>query len=231
MTPSSPSPHESTLTRTANGLVIGMARHWLAIFNAVWALYLFTPFLAPIFMQLGWTAPASVIYAIYSVLCHQLPDHSYFLFGPSLVPQSPELVAGGMTASASLFVERAFIGSPAVGWKVALCQRDVAIYAGVLLAGISFAFVRRRARPLPLKLFVLLVIPMAVDGLTQLVGWRESTWLLRTVTGALFGVAAVYLAYPYVEDAMQEVLESELQRQAVLQQTRDASTASEILTR
>jgi uncharacterized membrane protein len=227
MTPSSPSPHESTLTRTANGLVIGMARHWLAIFNAVWAVYLFTPFLAPIFMQLGWEAPAGVIYAIYSVLCHQLPDHSYFLFGPSLAPQSPELIAGGMTASASLFVERAFIGSPTVGWKVALCQRDVAIYAGVLLAGISYAFVRRRARPLPFKVFVLLVLPMAVDGLTQLVGWRESTWLLRTVTGALFGVAAVYLAYPYVEDAMQEVLESELLRQAALRhQAHDAEVSS-----
>jgi uncharacterized membrane protein len=227
MTPSSPSPHESTLTRTANGLVIGMARHWLAIFNTVWAVYLFTPFLAPIFMQLGWEAPAGVIYAIYSVLCHQLPDHSYFLFGPSLAPQSPELIAGGMTASASLFVERAFIGSPTVGWKVALCQRDVAIYAGVLLAGISYAFVRRRARPLPFKVFVLLVLPMAVDGLTQLVGWRESTWLLRTVTGALFGVAAVYLAYPYVEDAMQEVLESELLRQAALRhQAHDAEVSS-----
>lgn len=225
MTPSSS--HESTLTRTANGLVIGMARHWLAIFNTVWAIYLFTPFLAPIFMQLGWEAPAGVIYAIYSVLCHQLPDHSYFLFGPSLVPQTSELVAGGMTASASLFVERAFIGSTEVGWKVALCQRDVAIYAGVFLAGISYAFVRRQARPLPFKVFVLLVIPMAVDGLTQLVGWRESTWLLRTVTGALFGVAAVYLAYPYVEDAMQEVLESELLRQAARQrQARDTGAAS-----
>jgi uncharacterized membrane protein len=227
MTPSPPAPHESTLTRTANGLVIGMARHWLAIFNTVWAVYLFTPFLAPIFMQIGWEAPAGVIYAIYSVLCHQLPDHSYFLFGPSLIPQMPELIAGGMTASASLFVERAFIGSPEVGWKVALCQRDVAIYAGVLLAGISYAFVRRRTRPLPFKVFVLLVIPMAVDGLTQLVGWRESNWLLRTVTGALFGVAAVYLAYPYVEDAMQEVLESELVRQAVLQhQAQDTETSS-----
>ena len=211
-------PHESRLMRAANGLVIGMARHWLAIFNSVWAIYLLTPFLAPLFMQLGWTAPAGVIYAIYSVLCHQLPDHSYFLFGPTLVPQTPELIAAGMPMSASLFAERAFIGSPEIGWKVALCQRDVAIYAGVLLAGISYAVVRRRVGPLPFKLFVLLAIPMAVDGLTQLVGWRESTWLLRTVTGALFGSAAVYLAYPYVEDAMQEVLESELLRQAALRQ-------------
>lgn len=228
MTPSPPTTHESTLTRTANGLVIGMARHWLAIFNTVWAIYLFTPFLAPIFMQIGWTAPAGVIYAIYSVLCHQLPDHSYFLFGPSLIPQTPDLIVGGMAASNSLFVERAFIGSPEVGWKVALCQRDVAIYAGVLLAGISYAFVRRRVGPLSFKLFVVLVIPMAVDGLTQLVGWRESTWLLRTLTGALFGIAAVYLAYPYVEDAMQEVLESELLRQTAHQRHAHDVEASSI---
>ena len=222
-----PANAETKLTRAANDLVIGMSRHWLAIFNTVWAIYLFTPFLAPIFMQLGWEAPASVIYAIYSVLCHQLPDHSYFLFGPSFVPQTPELIAGGMPVTSSLFIERAFIGNAEIGWKVALCQRDVAIYTGVLLAGLSYAFVRRRARPLPLKIFVLLVLPMAIDGGTQLIGLRESNWLLRTITGMLFGAAAVYLAYPYVQEAMDEVAETELQRRAVLSQAVDESTPQE----
>ncbi len=207
---------ETKLTRAANNLVIGMSRHWLAIFNTVWAIYLFTPFLAPIFMHLGWEAPASVIYAIYSVLCHQLPDHSYFLFGPSFTPLAPELIAGGMPVTDSLFIERAFIGNPEIGWKVALCQRDVAIYSGVLLAGLSYAIVRRRTRPLPLKVFVLLVLPMAIDGGTQLIGLRESNWILRTVTGMMFGMAAIYLAYPYVQEAMDEVMESELQRRAML---------------
>jgi len=217
-TPAGHSPAgESTLTRAANNLVIGMARHWLAIFNTVWAIYLFTPFLAPIFMHLGWEAPAGVIYAIYSVLCHQLPDHSYFLFGPSLVPQAPTLIAGGMPVTDSLLIERAFIGNAEIGWKVALCQRDIAIYAGVLVAGLSYALVRQRTKPLPFKLFVVLAIPMAIDGGTQLMGLRESNWILRTVTGALFGVGAIYLAYPYVQEAMQEVLETELLRRSVLQ--------------
>lgn len=198
--------------RVASHLVIGMAQHWLAIFNAVWALYLFTAFLAPIFMHLGWDAPGGAIYAIYSVLCHQLPDHSYFLFGPSFTPQTPELIAGGMPVTDSLLIERSFIGSAEIGWKVALCQRDVAIYGGVLAAGLSYALVRLRTRPLPFKLFVLLAIPMAIDGGTQLIGLRESNWVLRTVTGALFGVAAVYLVYPHVQVAMQEVLETELLR-------------------
>ncbi|MCS6827824.1 MAG: DUF2085 domain-containing protein [Caldilinea sp.] len=212
----SPATGESKLTRYANDLIIGVARHWLAIFNTVWGIYLFTPFLAPILMQIGWTGAAGVIYAIYSMLCHQLPDHSYFLFGPTLIPQAPELIAGGMPITDSLLIERSFIGSPELGWKVALCQRDVAIYSGVLLAGLSYARLRRNVRPLPFKLFLLLALPIALDGGTQLFGLRESNWLLRTLTGALFGAAAVFLAYPYVQDAMQEVLETELLRRAGL---------------
>ena len=80
-----------------------------------------------------------------------------------------------------------------------------------LSAGLVFAFARKRGkvRAPSLKVYLLFLIPIAVDGLTQLFGWRESNWLLRTVTGAIFGAASVWLAYPYVEDAMQEVIEVE----------------------
>jgi hypothetical protein len=160
MTPSSPSPHESTLTRTANGLVIGMARHWLAIFNTVWAVYLFTPFLGADLHADRLDGArrrhlCDLLCALPSVARPQL----LLVWPVAGTPITGTDRRAAWTASASLFVERAFIGSPTVGWKVALCQRDVAIYAGVLLAGISYAFVRRRARPLPFKVFVLLVHP------------------------------------------------------------------------
>jgi uncharacterized membrane protein len=200
---------ESTFSRTANGIVIWVARHWLAIFNTAWALYVLLPFLAPVLMQAGMPAAAQVIYTIYSVLCHQIPTHSYFLFGPELAPQAPELIDGGMAASNDLLQVRVFIGSPEVGWKVALCQRDVAIYAAVFFTGLLYGLVRHRLRPLPFKIYVLFLIPIAVDGLSQLVGLRESNWWLRTLTGALFGFASVWLAYPYVEEAMQDVLDQE----------------------
>jgi uncharacterized membrane protein len=206
---------ESRFAAAANGLILTLARHWLALFNLAWAIYLFAPMLAPVFMHLGWTLPAQAIYTFYSVLCHQLPDHSYFFFGPTLVPQDAELIAGGMSASTNLLAQRAFFGSVEMGWKVALCQRDVAIYAGVFVSGLLYGLVRDRLRPLPFKVFVVLCIPIAVDGLTQLVGWRESTWLLRTLTGALFGFAAVWLAYPYVEEAMAEVIEAETARRGL----------------
>ena len=196
----------------ASGLVMGFARHWLIFFNLAWLIYVVTPFLAPVFMQIDWTAQAQVVYLIYSYLCHQLPDHSYFLFGPTFAPQETELIAGGMSESANLFAQRAFIGSPEVGWKVALCQRDVAIYAAVLLTGMLYGLVRNRMRPLPFKYYLLFLIPIAIDGGTQLIGWRESNWFLRTVTGALFGFASVWLAYPYVEDAMADVMADEQER-------------------
>ncbi len=44
---------------------------------------------------------------------------------------------------------------------------------------------------------------------------RESTPVLRSLTGALFGLANVWLAYPYVEESMREVrqnLEAKLAR-------------------
>ena len=202
----------SRIARAANGLVIWIARHWLALFNTVWGLYVTLPLAAPVLLRAGLDAPARAIYTLYSFTCHQLPDHSYFLFGPSFWPGDAELVGAGMSSSSNLFLQRVFVGNDAIGYKVALCQRDMAIYGAVLAAGLLFALLRGRMGPLSTRWFLVLLIPMALDGGTQLVGWRESTWWLRTLTGALFGMAAVWWAYPYVNEAMLDVLESESTR-------------------
>jgi uncharacterized membrane protein len=204
-------PPPSAISDIANRIVLWIARHWLAIFNTGWGLYTILPFLAPLLMHWGIEAPARVIYGIYSFTCHQLPDHSYFL-GSNPVPLAPELMAAGAPDDTNLFLFRSFIGNPEIGYKVALCERDVAIYGSVFLAGLIFSLLRRRGkvRAPSLKLYAIFLIPIAVDGLTQLFGWRESNWWLRTATGAIFGIASVWLAYPYVEDAMRDVIETEL---------------------
>ena len=71
---------------------------------------------------------------------------------------------------------------------------------------------RGRVRGIGLKIYLLLLIPIALDGLSQLFGLRESNWWLRTFTGALFGGASVWLAYPYIEAAMRDVVRSEEMR-------------------
>lgn len=95
-----------------------------------------------------------------------------------------------------------------LGQQMAYCQRNFAIYSSIFLGGLLFALVRKRLRPLPLPVYLLLITPMAIDGLTQLVGLRLSNWWLRVATGSLFGLASVWLAYPQLEIGMREIRET-----------------------
>lgn len=89
------------------------------------------------------------------------------------------------------------------GYQMAYCQRDALIYPSMFVAGVAFSF-QRDIKPLPLKWFLLLILPMAIDGFTQLFGWRESTPMLRAITGTIFGVATVWLFYPLVQRFMNQ---------------------------
>lgn len=192
----------------ADRLVLGVARHWLALFSLALFLYVGVPFLAPVLMKLGLTTPARIIYTIYMPACHQLPDRSYFLFGEKPVYTLSELEADNVLPGTSILERRRYIGDETLGWKVALCERDVAIWGSMFLLGFVFLLLGRRVRPLSMWGFALFLVPIAVDGLSQLVGLRTSTWWLRTITGALFGTGIVWLAYPHIEIAMREIRQS-----------------------
>ncbi len=182
-------------------MVAFIGRHWLGLLNLVFLLYVGLPFLAPVFMRLGATTPARVIYTIYLPFCHQLPERSYFLFGRSPTYRLEELQADGV-ASGNIFQRRSYIGDEEHGYKVALCERDLAIYGSMLLVGLLLAV--RRWRLPRLRWFwyvVIAIIPIGLDGGTQLIGLRESTWWLRTVTGALFGAGTLWFVYPYLSEA------------------------------
>ena len=90
-------------------------------------------------------------------------------------------------------------------FQVGICQRDLALYGGACLAGLIFSVFRKRVRPLPLPVWLVLVAPLVLDGLTQLVGLRTSTWQLRTLSGLLASGATIWLVYPYLEEAFGEV--------------------------
>ncbi len=113
-------------------------------------------------------------------------DALYFLYGLSC-HQLPER---------SFFV---------FGHKMCFCQRCAAIYGGIFLLGILFGLARGRLRPLRWRWMFLLWAPMALDGFTQLFGWRESTWELRVLTGALFALSCVWVGFPYLEQAFGEM--------------------------
>lgn len=230
----------------ADKLIYKFSKHWLAVLNTIIAIYVALPILAPVLMNAGATGPARVIYTMYSPMCHQMASRSFFLFGEqaayprelagtalkpleSYTGSLPEFATVEDGNWAEFFLAaRQFLGNEQMGYKMALCERDIAIYGFVLIGGLVYGMVRRwrKIRPLPLILFLIIGMgPIALDGFSQLFGYyatplggggavglqaligsvfplRESTPLLRTLTGALFGFMLVWLAYPHLDHNM-----------------------------
>ncbi len=114
-------------------------------------------------MHVGWSLPGEIIQKIYSTQCHQLPDRSFFLFGPQITYPIQQIQAAWQNTTDPA-VLRQFIGNPQMGWKVAWSDRMVAMYTSTWFLGLAWWFFRKRVKPLPLWGLVLLWLPMAVDG-------------------------------------------------------------------
>jgi thiol-disulfide isomerase/thioredoxin len=69
-----------------------LSNKYLLLMNLVVFLYVGLPFLAPIFMRIGAELPATAIYRVYGLTCHQLAFRSWFLFGDQFV--YPRAAAG-----------------------------------------------------------------------------------------------------------------------------------------
>jgi uncharacterized membrane protein len=198
-----------------------ISRRYMILFNGFTFIYLGLAFLAPVLMSGGRIQSANLIYAVYGRLCHQLSFRSWFLFGDQAA--YPREIAGlpaletyeAATGNNPFDIETAvrFRGNEQLGFKVAFCQRDIAIYGAILLFGIIFSLTGRKIPSLPLAAwFILGILPIGLDGVSQIVSqlpWdiiplRESTPLLRTLTGGLFGFTTAWFGYPIVEEAMED---------------------------
>ena len=175
----------------------GLGQHWMAVVNTLLGVFVVLPWLAPILARLGWWALANPIYTAYMLFCHQLPERAANLFG----------------------------------YQVAYCWRNSAIYTTIFVGGLLYARARRGGqrgrlgwllRPIAWPLFVLALLPLSVDGLSHLLGLRETNawfdtltggqfalfavgdavgtlnWWLRIISGDIFGYAVVRLLYPLV---------------------------------
>ncbi len=224
-----------------------VSNHYLAILNLVMLLYVGLPVLAPVLMKSGATAPAKVIYTMYSPLCHQFGFRSFFLYGEQAYYPLEEAgvdvvdfeTATGITglhdpSDYSRAQAREFVGDETVGYKVALCERDVAIYAAILFFGLLFSLTGRRFPQLHWMLWIILGLgPIGLDGFSQLFSqfewqtlaeilpYRESTPFLRVLTGSMFGFFTAWFAYPNIEESMLET------RQFFIKKFANAKAAAE----
>lgn len=102
-----------------------------------------------------------------------------------------------------------------LGHQVAYCVREAAMYTSLLLGGLVYSQVRHVLvrRPLRLRLAGLLLLPLAVDGITQTIdavapqlALRSSVdapgsfnWWVRVLSGCLFALAVVLAIYPRLD--------------------------------
>lgn len=181
-------------TITAHRLVLCIGRHWLLILHVFIGIYIGLPWLAPLFMEWGWERTGQTLYLLYSTQCHQLPQRSFFLFGPKPMYALSEIQAAWQNTSNPI-VLRQFIGNSEMGWKVAWSDRMVSMYTSLFIWGALFGLLRQRLKPLPNWGLVLLLLPMVVDGGTHLVsdyiagfstGFRDTNIWLAVLTNYIF---------------------------------------------
>ncbi|MCS7252336.1 MAG: DUF2085 domain-containing protein [Thermoflexus sp.] len=170
-------------------------------------IYVIGALMPPVLMKAGLSEPASVLYTIYSFLCHQLPQRSFFLFGEHLTYKLEDLRERvGLERLPGYPWPRTFIGDSRIGWKIAICQRDLAIYSAMVFSATLMLLRRRPWHPMPIWAFLVFgLMPIALDGGSQFVSYalamfgpftpRESTPFLRILTGVLFGGAFVWTLF------------------------------------
>jgi uncharacterized membrane protein len=90
------------------------------------------------------------------------------------------------------------------GHQLGMCERNFSIYASMFVMSLVFVVSKKRLPGIPWWLWLLMILPMAIDGTTQMFGLRESTWLLRVVTGTLFGLGNIWFALPLIQKTILE---------------------------
>src|SRR5947199_2297560 len=90
------------------------------------------------------------------------------------------------------------------GHQLGLCARNFSIYTSMFLASLIFTLIKKRLPGIPWWIWVLMILPMAWDGITQMFGLRESTWVLRVITGTLFGLGNIWFVLPLIQKTLDE---------------------------
>jgi uncharacterized membrane protein len=179
-----------TVLRIDRG-ILWLAKHWVGVLTVIVGLYASVPFLAPLAMEAGFTGLGTVIYRVYSPVCHQFSFRSWFLFGDQTVyPReragidqlgsfedyaAAEPAFNGIDLTTLdtdlIYAAKRFVGSPRMGWKVAFCERDVSIYAAITLFGLIFIVLRRAGVTIPKLPFwaylLIAIAPIGLDGFSQ----------------------------------------------------------------
>jgi uncharacterized membrane protein len=209
----------------ADRRILWLSKHWLAVTNMFFLLYVGLPFLAPILLAYGYSGPASIIYSAYQVACHQLPSRSYFIFGEQVAFCQRDVSIYGSLFLGGLFFAFVRHRLPPLrlrwyvfflvpialdgGMQMASALLEVVplitLWAiGLIAMGITSTILQSR-RYLTWHSYIFFAFgPLALIYL-QFLGPHLSNWWLRTITGSIFALGTVWFAYPYVEESFKDI--------------------------
>lgn len=103
-----------------------------------------------------------------------------------------------------------------LGHQMGLCARNLGIYTSMFLGSLIFTLSKKRMKGIPWWFWIMLLLPMAIDGVTQMFGWRESDWILRIVTGGLFGFGNIWFVLPLMQKTILETTPPPQYRTAIM---------------
>jgi uncharacterized membrane protein len=215
-----------SLALWANRRVLWLAKHWLAVFNGFFFLYVGLPFLAPVLLVNGYTGAANTIYSFYRSACHQLPSRSYFVLGEQVAFCHRDVAIYGafLVGGLGYHLVRSRLRPPQLRWYVFFLW-PIALDGGMQLAsewlrngvpittlwaigfiamGITSAILHSQKYLTWHSFLYFSAGPLALIYLNY-VGLYQSDLLRRTISGIIFGLATVWLAYPHLEITFQDI--------------------------
>ena len=193
---------------------------WYYTYLAVFFIFIATLILTPIFAHFGMDSLASFFYNIYTPTCHQWIYRSFCVFDDYSIQDCilhdneqesmvfTQYTSDEMNYTGQFFYSRDQIGrmraerverNGLIGYKFPNDARNMGIWISLFIGG---GFVLRRD---PTKLpspiwFILALIPIGIDGTSQMFALRESINILRFATGFIAGFGTSFYIYPMIYD-------------------------------
>jgi len=209
---------------TVNKFSLFLSRHWLALVNTFFFLYAGLPFLAPVLLANGRTTAANGIYWVYHNLCHLLPSRAYFVAGQQVclchrcLAIYASIFLGGIVFSVRRHIQplppkwyllflmpMALDGGMGLASELLQFIPIIALWiAGLLIFGLVGGLLLQQKLLSWQIALVLACIPLALLYLT-FVGPHQSNIYLRNITGLLFGIGTVWLAYPMLQEGFSDI--------------------------
>ena len=212
-----------------------LSQHWLLVFNIFFFTYAALPILAPILLAYGYINIASIIYRAYGYTCHQLPSHSFFIAGQQIaICQRCTAIYSVMALTGLAYTAIHFLRLPPLSFQwfllflipmgvdggmafvseltVVLPFWPLWVIGLMLIVLIGWFMRSQRAAMWQVYLF-LAAGPLSLLYV-QWFGPHQSSWLLRVITGSIYGVGSIWLIYPMLEDSFRDLRDQTQRRLA-----------------